>query len=83
MIIDMILNVFSGFLGFILTPLSILDLGFDIANSIPVVGRFIAVIAYLFPWSNLLPLLMLTFLVLNIRNVISVIRSIWGLLPFA
>lgn len=82
MIVNMILNVLSGFLGFILTPLSILDVGFDIANSIPVVSRFIGVIAYLFPWSNLLPLLLFTFLVLNIRNVISIIKAIWGLLPF-
>lgn len=82
MIVDLLLNVLASILSFLLSPLAIVNFAVDSASSISVVSGFIKVIAYLFPWGNLLPLIIFTIVILNIKSIISFIRTLWGLIPF-
>lgn len=83
MIVDGILSVLSVVFSVILSPLEIINVGVDVISSIPVVSNFIAVIAYIFPWNNILPIIILTFLIINFKNLVAFIMAVWKLLPFA
>lgn len=56
MIIDGVLLVFQGVLNILLLPITVLNIGIDFIASIPVVTQFLQVVAYMLPWSNLLPI---------------------------
>lgn len=83
MIVDGILGVLSVVFSVILSPLEIINVGVDVISSIPVVSNFITVIAYIFPWNNILPIIILTFLIINFKNLVAFIMAVWKLLPFA
>ena len=83
MILDAILLVLSNVFSVLLAPLEIINIGVDVASSIPVVSNFITVVAYIFPWNNILPIIILTFFIVNFKNVISFIMAVWKILPFA
>lgn len=83
MIVDGILSVLSVVFSVILSPLEIINVGVDVISSIPVVSNFITVIAYIFPWNNILPIIILTFLIINFKNLVAFIMAVWKLLPFA
>lgn len=83
MIVDGILSVLSVVFSVILSPLEIINVGVDVVSSIPVVSNFITVIAYIFPWNNILPIIILTFLIINFKNLVAFIMAVWKLLPFA
>ena len=59
MIIDGILLIVQGFLNVLLMPLTAFNIGIDFLSSIPVVTSFLQLIAYILPWSNLMPLIIL------------------------
>ena len=82
MIIDLILTLLSNVLGVLLAPLEVINIGIDLVSSIPVVSSFIQVIAYLLPWSNLIPLFIIVFAALNFKVIISTITALWNLIPF-
>lgn len=82
MILDAILNILAGFVSVLLAPLEVINIGIDLISSIPVVASFIQVIAYIFPWTNILPIIFITIIILNFKLFISAIRAIWELLPF-
>ena len=81
MIIDMFLTVLATVLNILLAPLEIINIGIDLVVSIPVVASFLQVIAYLLPWSNLLPLFAIVVAILLFKIVISFISGIWNILP--
>lgn len=83
MIVDGILSVLSIVFSVILSPLEIINVGVDVVTSIPVISNFITVIAYIFPWNNILPIILLTFLIVNFKNLVAFIMAVWRLLPFA
>lgn len=56
MIIDGVLLVFQGVLNIFLLPISVLNIGIDFMSRIPFVTQFLQVVAYILPWSNLLPI---------------------------
>lgn len=82
MIIDAILNILAGVFSALLTPLEFINIGIDLISSIPVVSGFIQVVAYIFPWSNLLPIFVLTIIIMNFKLVIATITALWNLIPF-
>lgn len=82
MILDMILNVLSGLLNILLSPLQVINISIDFVTSINGVIDFIRVIAYLLPWNALLPLFAVVFIILNFKTIISIIMAVWKLLPF-
>ena len=83
MIIDMILLVLQGVLNILLLPLTAINIAVDFIASIPVIGEFLQVIAYILPWSNLLPLITLTVSLFVFRIAISFFKTFWNVIPFA
>ena len=83
MIIDLILNIIHSFFSFILS-------GFDIIStariteilSFPYILKFFQIIGYIIPWANILPLIIITFIILNFKIAVRFIKTIWQLLPF-
>lgn len=82
MISDGILLVLQGILSILLLPIEGLNIAIDFIGSIPVVVSFLQVIAYLLPWSNILPLIVLVIGIVIFKIAISLVKVIWQLIPF-
>ena len=81
MITNAILSFFNGAVGILLAPLTIVDVVIDIATSIPIVTNFITFVVYIIPWTNLVPLLVISFSLLGLRIGIAVVKFIKGFIP--
>ena len=81
MIIDLILLLAEGMLNVLLLPLSVIDFVVDFASSIPIVPQFLSVLAYVLPWSNIMPLVTIVFGVFFFRIAMSLIKAIWHFIP--
>lgn len=81
MILDGILNILGFLFNALLSPLEIINIGIDVVSSIPIVTSFIQVVAYIFPFQNLLPIIIITIAILGFKIVISIIKTLWDLLP--
>lgn len=81
MIIDAILLIFEGIINILLSPLSVLSLGIDFVTSIPVINSFISVIAYVLPWSNILPIIIFIVSEFGFRAIMAVIRLVKSFIP--
>lgn len=81
MILDAILNVLSNVFSLVLSPLDAISFSIDIWSSIGFVANFIKVIAYIFPWNNILPIIVISFLIINFRNIIGTIVAVLNLIP--
>lgn len=82
MITNGILLVLQGVVNILLAPLAMINIAVDFIASIPVITQFIQVVAYVLPWGNLLPLIVLTIALFVLRIAISLIKTIWNLIPF-
>lgn len=82
MIVDGILLVFQGVLNILLAPLTILNIGVDLISSIPYVTQFLQVVAYILPWSNLLPLIVVIISICMFRISLSFVKLILNFMPF-
>lgn len=82
MIVDAILLLFQGILNVLLAPLSLLNIAIDFVSSIPVITSFLQVVAYVIPWSNILPLIILTIAIIGFRTAFTLIRTVWNFIPF-
>ena len=81
MITNAILSFFNSIAGFVLAPLTVIEVAVDVLSSIPVVTRFIVFVAYIIPWNNLVPLFAIVFTLLGFRVIIALIRFIWKFIP--
>lgn len=81
MIIDLLLLVIQGALSVLLLPLTAINITVDFISSIPVFVSFLQVVAYILPWSNILPLIILNLSLVVLRIGISIVKTIWDLLP--
>lgn len=81
MITDAILSFFTNISGILLAPLSIVNVAVDLVTSIPVVGKFLTIVAYVIPWDNLVPIFVIIFAMLFLRIAISILRFIITLIP--
>lgn len=81
MIVDLLLLVLQGCLNIILAPLVVVNIVIDFISGITVFSSFLQVIAYILPWSNILPLIILTIGLILLRIGISVVKTIWDLIP--
>lgn len=82
MITNAILLVFQGVLNIILAPLAVINIGIDLIASVPVITSFINVVAYVMPWDNILPLIILIITMFGFRIVVALIRLIVEFIPF-
>ena len=74
MIVDGILLIFQGALNILLMPITVLNIAVDFVASIPFVVQFLQVAAYLLPFSNLLPLIVLVFGIFMFRIGVALFR---------
>lgn len=81
MIVDMILLLVQGLLEVLLLPLSAINVVIDFASSIPVVSQFLAIVAYVLPWSNIMPLIVIVVGIFLFRIAMAVIKAIWHFIP--
>ena len=82
MIVDMILLVLQGVLNIILLPLEAVNIGVDLIASIPIISDFLQIIAYILPWSNLLPLILFTVSLFVFRIAVSLVKTVLDVIPF-
>lgn len=76
LIVDLILLVFKSILNLLLSPIALLDISIDFLASFPIVGSFLQVVAYVIPWSNILPLIVLIIAIFVFRIAMSLFKLI-------
>lgn len=72
MILNGIFLVFQHILEVLFTPISLLNISIDFISSIPVVSSFLRIVAYLLPWSNIMPVILLTIAMFLFRIAIAI-----------
>ena len=82
MIIDAILLVLKVIVQIILSPLTVLNMAIDFIGSIPIVMSFLQVVAYVLPWGNILPLILLVFAIFAFRIIVALVNLILKFVPF-
>ncbi len=80
MIIDGILTIVFGLIDFLLTPLGAIHFNFDI-SSITYVLQYFKMALYIIPFAQLSPILVFFIAMMGFRIVVSMIKTIWDLLP--
>lgn len=81
MITNGILLIFQNFLNIILLPLTVFNVVIDVASSIPFIAQFLQVVAYIVPWSNILPIILIMFSMFSFRIVMALIKLIIYIIP--
>lgn len=81
MIIDLILNLLQGILQLLLSPLELINITIDFTSNFSVINEFLSVIAYILPWNNILPLIAIVVGIVVFKAGISLIKTIWALIP--
>lgn len=81
MIINLLLGVLQVVVNILLAPLTALNFAIDVLSSISIVQGFVKVVAYLFPWQQITPLVTFIIAMFIFRSVVSLIKTIWDLLP--
>ena len=81
MITNGILLIFQNFLNIILLPLTVFNVVIDIASSIPFIAQFLQVVAYIVPWSNILPIILIIFSMFSFRIGMALIKLIIYIIP--
>lgn len=82
MIIDLFLLVLQGVLNILLLPLTGINITINFLANIPVITQFLQIVAFILPWSNLLPLILLTFSLFVFRIAVSLVRTVIDVIPF-
>lgn len=72
MILDLVLLVFQGLLNVLLLPFTIINITIDLVAGIPLIVQFLQVVAYILPWSNILPLILLVIAIFVFRIAVAV-----------
>lgn len=83
MITNAILLVLEGALSVILLPFTAINITIDFISSIPVFVSFLQIVAYLIPWSNILPIIILNISIVVFKIAVTLIKTVWAVIPFA
>lgn len=81
MIIDGFLFILQGIVNILLAPLTPLNWAFDTVLNISVISDFVNIVAFILPWSNILPLISFIVIMFAFRAIVALIKTIWDLLP--
>ena len=81
MIINSFLIILKGVVNILLAPLIPLNWAVNAVFSISVISDFINIVAFVLPWSNLVPIIVFIIAMFAFRIVVSLIKTIWDLLP--
>ena len=80
MIIESLISIFFAIINIILSPISFLGWGFSLALCSPL-GDVLKVIYYVLPISKLSPIIIFIVGMFIFRAFISLIKTIWELIP--
>ena len=80
MIIEGILSVVFGVLNILLLPLQVVGFGVNVLALEPVM-QFIRMAMYLIPFKELMPIFIFFASMMAFRIIVSLIKTIWNLLP--
>lgn len=81
MIIDAFLLILQGIVNILLAPLTPLNWAISTAFNISVISDFVNIVAFVLPWSNILPIFTFIIVMFAFRAIIALIKTIWDLLP--
>lgn len=80
MITDALFGIVFGLIDLLLTPLLVLDFNFNISSIEPVLQYF-KMAGYLIPFAQLSPVFFFFVSLMTFRIAVSLIKTIWNLLP--
>jgi len=80
MIVEGVLSVVFGLLNVLLLPLQVVDFGLSILTLEPVM-QFINMALYVIPFKALMPIFVFFVSMMLFRIVVSLIKTLWDLLP--
>lgn len=80
MITDAILSIVFGLVDLLLTPLTVLNFEFDISKIEPVLQYF-KMALYIIPFGDLLPIVTFFIALMSFRIAISLLKTLWDILP--
>ncbi len=81
MIFNLIIKILSNVLSLLLLPLEIIDIGIDFMSSFSFIRDFFRIAYFILPINNLKPLIFLIITINIFKIAISLIKTIWDLLP--
>ena len=81
MIINGFLLILQGIVNILLLPLVPLNWAITTGFSIGVISDFINIVAFVLPWSNIVPIIRFIVAMFGFRLIVSLIKTIWELLP--
>ena len=80
MIIEGVISVIFGLINLLLMPLDVVNFGFNVLTLEPV-KQFIKMALYIIPFNELMPIFIFFASMMAFRIVVSLIKTIWDLLP--
>ena len=80
MIIDGLVNIVFGFIDILLLPLQVINISFDIEKIAPILQYF-RMALYIIPFQELSPIFTIFVALMAFRIIVSLIKTIWNLLP--
>lgn len=80
MVVDVIINGIFGILNVLLLPLDVINFGVDLITIEPVM-QFFRMAVFLIPVQELMPIFLFFVSMMGFRIVVSIIKTIWDLLP--
>lgn len=81
MVTDKLLDIVFNFLMSVLDKLPVMDISVDL-SAINGFLNIVGSILYFFPWQKVAPILAIILLLQVWRILISIIKTIWSVLPF-
>lgn len=82
MIVDSILLILKNIISFLLLPLTPINFAINTILGISYVSDFIKIATYVLPWSNLTPIITIIIGMFLFRIIISLVKTVWDLIPF-
>lgn len=80
MITDSLLNVVFGIVNFILSPVSLVEWGFDLFYLSPL-HDILRIIYFVIPIDKIFPIIVFIISMFIFRAIIALIKTIWDILP--
>lgn len=80
MIVEVFLNIIFKIVNVLLSPLEVLNFVFD-SSVFSTVVHYLDIVFYFIPIGNLMPIVIFIIAMFSFRAIVSLIKTIWQLLP--
>ena len=81
MIFTPIIYIINYLVDLLFLPIQAISIGIDFVSGMSILNSFFSVVYYLLPIGNILPLIFIVIAITIFKIVISLIKTIWELLP--